>query len=124
MHLGGEDFTNRMVLELVEEFQRKFDKDIRGNARALHRLRSACEGAKRVLSSAATAPIEVDALFEGIDFFSSMTRARFEEINHDLFRSCLDPLEKVLKDGRLSKAQVHRPDPLSWFSFSECLSRS
>merc|ERR1712078_731701 len=106
-HLGGEDFDNRMVNHFVQEFKRKNKKDITGNARALRRLRTACERAKRTLSSTAQTSIEIDSLFEGIDFFSNITRARFEELNQDLFRSCLDPVEKVLKDGKLSKGQVH-----------------
>merc|ERR1711998_500538 len=106
-HLGGEDFDNRMVNHFVQEFKRKHKKDITGNARALRRLRTACERAKRTLSSTAQTSIEIDSLFEGIDFFTSITRARFEEPNQDLFRACLDPVEKVLKDGKLSKGQVH-----------------
>jgi len=106
-HLGGEDFDNRMVNHFVQEFKRKNRKDITGNARALRRLRTACERAKRTLSSTAQTSIEIDSLFEGIDFFSNITRARFEELCQDLFRGCLDPVEKVLKDGKLSKGQVH-----------------
>jgi len=106
-HLGGEDFDNRMVSHFVQEFKRKNKKDITGNARALRRLRTACERAKRTLSSTAQTSIEIDSLFEGIDFFTSITRARFEELCQDLFRACLDPVEKVLKDGKLSKGQVH-----------------
>jgi len=106
-HLGGEDFDNRMVNHFVQEFKRKHKKDISGNARALRRLRTACERAKRTLSSTAQTSIEIDSLFEGVDFFTSITRARFEELNQDLFRGCLDPVEKVLKDGKISKGQVH-----------------
>lgn len=106
-HLGGEDFDNRMVDHFVEEFKRKFNKDLRQSARALRRLRSACERAKRTLSSAAQATIEIDSLFEGIDFYTSITRARFEELNIDLFRSTLGPVEKVLKDAKLDKRSVH-----------------
>jgi len=106
-HLGGEDFDNRMVNHFVQEFKRKHKKDISGNARALRRLRTACERAKRTVSSTAQTSIEIDSLFEGVDFFTSITRARFEELNQDLFRGCLDPVEKVLKDGKISKGQVH-----------------
>jgi L1 cell adhesion molecule like protein len=106
-HLGGEDFDNRMVNHFVQEFKRKHKKDITGNARALRRLRTACERAKRTLSSTAQTSVEIDSLFEGVDFFTSITRARFEELNQDLFRGCLDPVEKVLKDGKISKGQVH-----------------
>jgi heat shock 70kDa protein 1/2/6/8 len=77
------------------------------NARALRRLRTACERAKRTLSSAASTSIEIDSLFEGIDFYTSLTRARFEELCQDLFRSTLDPVEKVLRDSKIDKANVH-----------------
>lgn len=85
-HLGGEDFDNRLVLHFIEEFKRKFNKDISENKRAVSRLRTACERAKRTLSSTAQASLELDALYDGIDFFSNITRARFEELNSDLFR--------------------------------------
>ena len=88
-HLGGEDFDNRLVNHFIEEFKRKYKKDISGNARAVRRLRTACERAKRTLSSATTANIEVDQLYEGIDFYTSITRARFEELNIDLFKSTI-----------------------------------
>lgn len=84
-HLCGEDFDNRMVNYFVEKFKRKKKLDIRENPKALRRLRSKCEGAKRNLSFSVDTTIEVDALFEGIDFFSSITRAKFEEINMELF---------------------------------------
>jgi len=106
-HLGGEDFDNRMVNHFVEEFKRKNKKDITSNQRALRRLRTACERAKRSLSSAATANIEIDSLFEGIDFYSQITRARFEELNGDLFRSCIAPVERVLSDAKMDKRSVH-----------------
>merc|ERR1712078_929600 len=107
-HLGGEDFDQRLVQFFCTEFKRKYKKDIiaANNPRALRRLRTACERAKRTLSSTAQTSIEIDSLFEGIDFFSNITRARFEELCQDLFRGCLDPVEKVLKDGKLSKGQV------------------
>eukprot|EP00899_Mesostigma_viride_P028555 jgi/Mesvir1/8885/Mv02773-RA.1 len=105
-HLGGEDFDNRMVSHFVQEFKRKYKKDISGNARALRRLRTSCERAKRTLSSAAQTTVELDSLFEGIDFYSTITRARFEELNADLFRKCMDPVETVLRDAKLSKGQV------------------
>merc|ERR1712093_39680 len=95
-HLGGEDFDNRMVDHFVQEFKRKNKKDISQNSRALRRLRTACERAKRTLSTTAQTGVEIDSLFEGIDFFSNITRARFEELCSDLFRGCLDPVEKVL----------------------------
>ena len=106
-HLGGEDFDNRMVEYFAQEFKRKFRKDLQGNQRALRRLRTACERAKRNLSSATQANIEIDSLYDGVDFNSVMTRARFEDMNMDYFRKCMDPVEKVLRDAKLSKSQVH-----------------
>ncbi|KAG8545777.1 hypothetical protein GDO81_020336 [Engystomops pustulosus] len=106
-HLGGEDFDNRMVNHFVGEFKRKHKKDIIENKRAIRRLRTACERAKRTLSSSTQASIEIDSLFEGIDFYTSLTRARFEELNADLFRGTLEPVEKALRDAKLDKAQIH-----------------
>ncbi|KAH0942821.1 hypothetical protein HID58_002458 [Brassica napus] len=106
-HLGGEDFDNRMVNHFVQEFKRKSKKDISGNPRALRRLRTACERAKRTLSSTAQTTIEIDSLFEGIDFYSALTRARFEELNMDLFRKCMEPVEKCLRDAKMDKSTVH-----------------
>ena len=106
-HLGGEDFDSRMVAHFVDEFKRKEKVDMRGNQRALRRLRTACEKAKRTLSSSTTAKIEIDALFEGKDFYSAITRARFEELCADLFRGCLDPVEKVLRDAKMDKSKIH-----------------
>ncbi|KAI9483551.1 MAG: 70 kDa heat shock protein 3 [Benjaminiella poitrasii] len=106
-HLGGEDFDSRLVSHFMQEFKRKFKKDISGNARAVRRLRTACERAKRTLSSAAQTTIEIDSLFEGVDFYTSLTRARFEELNQDLFRNTMEPVEKVLRDSKIDKAQVH-----------------
>jgi heat shock protein 1/8 len=106
-HLGGEDFDSRMVAHFVDEFKRKEKVDMRGNQRALRRLRTACEKAKRTLSSSTTAKIEIDALFEGKDFYSAITRARFEELCSDLFRGCLDPVEKVLRDAKMDKSKIH-----------------
>jgi len=106
-HLGGEDFDNRMVEYFTQEFKRKNRKDLSDNQRALRRLRTACERAKRTLSSSTQAHIEIDSLFEGIDFNSVITRARFEDLNMDYFRKCMEPVEKVLRDSKLSKSQVH-----------------
>ncbi|KAH7340869.1 heat shock protein 70 family [Rhizoctonia solani] len=106
-HLGGEDFDNRLVNHFVQEFKRKNKKDLSSNPRALRRLRTACERAKRTLSSAAQTSIEIDSLFEGIDFYTSLTRARFEELCQDLFRGTLEPVEKVLRDSKIDKANVH-----------------
>lgn len=106
-HLGGEDFDNRLVNHFCQEFKRKFKKDLTSNARSLRRLRTACERAKRTLSSATQTSIEIDSLFEGVDFYTSISRARFEELCADLFRSTLEPVEKVLRDSKLDKAQIH-----------------
>ncbi|CAA7026040.1 unnamed protein product [Microthlaspi erraticum] len=106
-HLGGEDFDNRLVNHFVAEFRRKHKKDISGNARALRRLRTACERAKRTLSSTAQTTIEIDSLHEGVDFYATISRARFEEMNMDLFRKCMDPVEKVLRDSKIDKSSVH-----------------
>jgi len=106
-HLGGEDFDNRMVDHFVNEFKRKHKKDIKGNKRALRRLRTACERAKRTLSASAQANIEIDSLFEGIDFYTSITRARFEELCSDLFKGTLEPVEKAMRDAKLDKSSIH-----------------
>lgn len=105
-HLGGEDFDNRMVNHFMSEFKRKHKKDISSSARSLRRLRTACERAKRTLSSATQTTIEIDSLFEGIDYYSSITRAKFEELCMDLFKGTLDPVEKVLRDSKIPKADV------------------
>jgi heat shock protein 1/8 len=105
-HHGGEDYDNRMVDYFVEEFKRKFRKDLSDNSRALRRLRTACERAKRTLSSNTQATIEIDSLYDGIDFNSIITRARFEDLNMDYFRSCMGPVEQVLRDAKMSKSQV------------------
>jgi L1 cell adhesion molecule like protein len=106
-HLGGEDFDNRMVNHFVQEFKRKHKKDFTANPRAMRRLRTACERAKRNLSSSANASLEIDSLFEGIDFYSQITRARFEDLCADLFRGTLEPVEKVLRDSKIDKGSVH-----------------
>lgn len=126
-HLGGEDFDNRLVNHFVSEFKRKHKKgthephsnsdhdcshtncftDLSTNARALRRLRTACERAKRTLSSSAQTSIEIDSLYEGIDFYTSITRARFEELCQDLFRSTMEPVERVLRDAKIDKSSVH-----------------
>ncbi|KAL2899041.1 Heat shock cognate 70 kDa protein [Bienertia sinuspersici] len=105
-HLGGEDFDNRMVNHFVQEFKRKHKKDISGSPRSLRRLRTACERAKRTLSSTAQTTIEIDSLFEGVDFYTTITRARFEEMNMDLFRKCMEPVEKCLRDAKMDKSTV------------------
>jgi len=106
-HLGGEDFDNTMVQYFMEEFKRKYKKDMSKNQRAMRRLRTACERAKRALSSGTQATVEIDSLFEGVDFNSTITRARFEDLCGHYFRSCLEPVEKVLRDAKMDKSQVH-----------------
>lgn len=106
-HLGGEDFDNRMVNHFSEEFKRKHKKDITINPRALRRLRTAAERAKRTLSSSTEASIEIDALYEGIDFYTKISRARFEELCSDLFKGTLQPVEKALTDAKMDKGSIH-----------------
>lgn len=105
-HLGGEDFDNRLVTHLAEEFLRKYKKDLRSNPRALRRLRTSAERAKRSLSSSTEACIEIDALFDGHDFYTRISRARFEELCGDLFRNTLQPVEKALNDAKMDKQQI------------------
>jgi L1 cell adhesion molecule like protein len=105
-HLGGEDFDNRLVNWCVQEFKRKTKKDPTGNNRALRRLRTACERAKRTLSASAETTIEVDSLFDGTDFMTKITRAKFEELCMDLFRSTIDPVDRVLRDSKMSKSSI------------------
>ena len=106
-HLGGEDFDNRLVDYCISEFKKKTGIDITGNARALRRLRTQCEKAKRILSAAHQAPIECETLAEGEDFNTQISRAKFEELCMDLFRKCMPPVENVLKDANLAKGQIH-----------------
>ncbi|XLR21391.1 hypothetical protein HN51_068157 [Arachis hypogaea] len=105
-HLGGEDFDNRMVSHLVQEFKRKNRVDITRDPRALRRLRNECEKAKRTLSHANETTIEIDALFKGIDFRFSITRARFEELNRDLFVKCMEIAQKCLDDAKMQKREI------------------
>ncbi|CAK8541093.1 unnamed protein product [Lathyrus sativus] len=105
-HLGGEDFDNRLVNYFVQEFKKKHKVDISLNPRALRRLRTACEKAKRTLSFAFVATIEVDSLFHGIDFFSSITRAKFEEINMDLFNECMKTVDSCLNDSKICNSDI------------------
>ena len=106
-HLGGEDFDSRMVDYCVTDFKRKFKKDITGNKRAMRRLRTACERTKRTLSSAASSSIEIESLFEGLDYNITITRARFEELCADFFRTTLEVVEKVLRDATMAKNEIH-----------------
>ena len=105
-HLGGEDFDTKLVEYFVEEFKRKHKKDITENKRAIRRLRTACESAKRNLSSATVANIEIDSLFDGTDFITTITRAKFENLCEQLFQKTMAPVEQVLRDSKLSKSQI------------------
>ncbi|KAL4230239.1 Heat shock 70 kDa protein [Mactra antiquata] len=106
-HLGGEDFDNRLVNHFVKEFERKHHKDLSKNNRAIRRLRTSCERAKRTLSSSTEASIEIDSLFDGIDYYTKITRARFEELCSDLFRGTLEPVEKALRDAKIDKGKIN-----------------
>nr|CAI5842670.1 unnamed protein product [Callosobruchus analis] len=106
-HLGGEDIDTRMTQYFVEEFKRKNKIDIKENKRALRRLQTACERAKRTLSSATQASIEIDSLAEGIDLYTGITRATFEDLNNDIFTRTIEPVDKAVKDARLTKNQIH-----------------
>lgn len=105
-HLGGEDIDNRMVQHFAEELRRKNKMDVSGNKRALRRLKTACERAKRALSTSTETDIEIDELCEGVDLYATLTRVRFEELNADIFRRTLDPVEKALKDAKIAKSKV------------------
>ncbi|KAG9394502.1 Heat shock protein 70 family [Carpediemonas membranifera] len=107
-HLGGEDFDSRMVNHFVTEFKGMHNMDISGNARSMDLLRTACERAKRTLSTSIQAAIEIDSLYKGIGFSSSITRTRFEELCGDLFRACIDPVQRVLNDANLNKSSVDK----------------
>jgi L1 cell adhesion molecule like protein len=106
-HLGGEDFDNRMVKHFVQEFKHKYQKDLTTNKRAVSKLRAACERAKCILSVSPQASIEVDSLFEGIDFYTSISRDTFEELNRDLFRSIMVAVEDSLRDAKMENKQIH-----------------
>jgi L1 cell adhesion molecule like protein len=106
-HLGGEDFDNRMVEWCAAQFLKSSGQDISKDNRAIRRLRTSCEKAKRMLSNANQATIEVDSLKGGEDFNISMTRAKFEELNMDYFRKCIAPVEAVLRDSGMAKNQIH-----------------
>lgn len=106
-HLGGEDFDQELVKHFVTEFRRKHRKDLTTSERSVRRLRTACERAKRTLSSSTRATVEIDSLFDGIDFYSTLTRARFEDLCAHYFRDTMAPVERVLRDAGMSKNQVH-----------------
>ncbi|KAJ4801133.1 Heat shock 70 kDa protein [Rhynchospora pubera] len=105
-HLGGEDFDDRLVDHCVKEFKTKYKKDITGNAKSLRRLRTACERAKRILSFSSRATIQVDCLYDGVDFSTRISQARFEELNKDLFMRCTDQIEECLRGAKIDKTGV------------------
>lgn len=107
-HLGGEDFDNRMVDYCLQEIKRKYKKELTDNQRALRRLRTSCERAKRTLSSSNIANIEIDSLIDGMDYNTTISRAKFEDMNMDYFRKCMEPVEKVIRDSKLSKSQIQQ----------------
>ena len=106
-HLGGEDFDNMLMKYFIDEFKRKHKVDLSDNKRSLTRLKTACEKAKRTLSSSSSATLELESLFEGIDFFTSISKARFESLCMNLFQKCINPVTRVLQDAGISKSNVH-----------------
>ncbi|KAM1594952.1 hypothetical protein ACFX10_001303 [Malus domestica] len=109
-HLGGEDFDNKMVNFCVEQFKKKHNLDVSGNSKALRRLRSASEKAKRRLSFTSATDIEIDCLYEGTDFYTTITGAKFEQLNMDFFNKCMEPVEKCLKDANMELCKSINPD--------------
>merc|ERR1712144_62903 len=105
-HLGGQDFDTNLLDHFKKEFQRKTKKDLSGHPRPPRRLRTACERAKRTLSGTSQTSIEIDSLYEGCDFNTSITRARFEDLNSKAFNGTLDPVAQVLKDAKIDKSKV------------------
>jgi len=106
-HLGGEDFDQRLMSHFAKTFERKTKLDISGDKRALQRLRRACEGLKRSLSTQTSATIELEALKDGVDLRETMSRARFEELNIDLFKKTMQPVIQVLQDAKVDRSDVH-----------------
>ena len=136
-HLGGEDFDTILVQYFSHDFKRKHKKDLSKNNRSLMRLRTSCENAKKTLSSSTQATIEIDSLFEGIDYTCNITRAKFEDLCGDLFRRTFEPVEKVMKDSGISKSKIDEivlvggstripkiQEQLSAFFNGKCLNKS
>ena len=105
-HLGGEDFDNILVKHFSNEFKRKHKEDLMDNKKSVRRLKTACERAKKTLSSSSTASIEIDSLYNGIDFYSNISRAKFESLCMPLFNKCIDPVQKVISDSKISKSNI------------------
>jgi L1 cell adhesion molecule like protein len=106
-HLGGSDFDNILVQHFAQEFKRKNKVDLMGNKRSVRRLRTAAEAAKRTLSSSTSANVEIDSLYEGIDFYTSITRAKFENLCRDIFARIMEPIDTVLMDAKMDKSDIH-----------------
>ena len=105
-HLGGEDFDDKLVEHFASEFERKKKVNVRGNKRAMKRLKTACERIKRQLSAATEAHVEVDGLHQGKDLFEKLTRAKFESLCDDYFRKCITIVDNSLKEAGVSKFEV------------------
>ena len=105
--MGGEDFDNRLVDYFTAEFKKQHKKDITGNKRALRRLKTQCERVKRTLSSATSATLEIDSLADGQDFYCQITRAKFEQLCDDLFRKCIEPIDRVINDSKVDKSAIN-----------------
>ena len=106
-HLGGEDFDNIVMNYLAEEFEKKHKKNMKENKRAMRRLRTACETAKKTLSVSTVATIEIDSLFDGTDFRTTLTRAKFENLCEEIFKKTMEPVDQALKDAKMSKSNIH-----------------
>ena len=107
-HLGGEDLDNRLVEYFLEDIKKRHDRELEPNGKAARRLRSACERLKRNLSSSQQGSIELESLFEGVDFFSNISRLRFETLTNDLFLKAITCVDQALKDSKLSKLEIHQ----------------
>jgi L1 cell adhesion molecule like protein len=105
-HLGGEDFDRKMMDFFISDFKKKYKKDISGNKKSLRKLQTACESAKKTLSSNTIANIEIDSFFDGIDYSTSISRAKFESLCSELFKKTFEPVEKVLCDAKVSKNEI------------------
>ena len=106
-HLGGEDFDHRLVSYIASEFKKKHRKDLTDNARSMRKIKTACERAKRALSNSNQTIIELDSIYDGLDFSTTLSRAKFEDICSDLFRKCVDPIDRVIRDSGVSKSMIH-----------------
>jgi len=115
-HLGGEDFDNRVIDYFVKSYEKKSGTDVGKNHRALGKLKREVEKAKRTLSSQQSARIEIESFEGGNDFADTLTRAKFEELNMDLFRKTMKPVEQVLKDAKVKREEIDEVGSLDYFS--------